>query len=453
MVDAPIMGNHIATSPAALTLVGAARVEITPPLNVGILMSSVEERWAPFEGVQSPLLARALVMRNAAEHGANAVAIVALDLLGLSGTAVGGWHAFKARISESAGQVVHPDRIVLACSHTHSGPESAALSDLYKTPQHKAWITLLIERIGKSIAEAARTTCPCRLEHRVTTAPGWGIFRRIHTTQGILLSHPPPPDHIVLSRDGPVDDSVNLLVARDVREGHVVAMVVNATCHPVHEMCIPRVSADFPGILAGALEEWHPGCVALFLNGAAGNINPTTVSAGPDASRHHGMALAGAIQRLLASGTMSGSTNGRIALVRRAVALPSRSSTGLVAGGSLHAEVVGLRVGPMAFAFLPGEPFVETALSLREQSPFDATAVVGYAEDYIGYVPTDAAFIEGGYETTFGRWSVLAPGSEPALHRETIALLNDLHAGVGGEEVRPPGRDTRPPTTECESHA
>ena len=167
-------------------------------------------------------------------------------------------------------------------------------------------------------------------------------------------SHPPPPDDIVISRDGPVDDSVNLLVARDVREGQVVAMVVNATCHPVHEMRIPHVSADFPGILSGALEESHPGCVALFLNGAAGNINPKTVSAGADASRRHGVALAAAVQRLLASGTMSESTNARIALLRRVVALPSRSSKGCVEGGLLNAEVVGLRVGPMAFAFLPG---------------------------------------------------------------------------------------------------
>ena len=68
-------------------------------------------------------------------------------------------------------------------------------------------------------------------------------------------------------------------------------------------------------------------------------------------------------------------------------------------------------------------------------------------------VPTDAAFIEGGYETTFGRWSVLAPGSEPALYQATIALLNDLHAGVGGDAFRFPGRDTPPPTTEAESHA
>ena len=261
---------------------------------------------------------------------------------------------------------------------------------------------------------------------------GWGIFRRIQTTQGILLSHPPPPDDIVLSRDGPTDDSVNLLVARDVHNGQVIAMMVNATCHPVNEMCIPRVSADFPGILAGALEDSNPGCVPLFLNGAAGNINPTTVSAGPEASSRHGVALAAAVQRLLESGMMSDSTNGRIGLIRCGVALPSRSSNGCVEGRTLNAEVVGLRVGPMAFAFLPGEPFVETALGIREQSPFETTAVVGYAEDYIGYVPTDAAFIEGGYETTFGRWSVLAPGSEPALRQASIALLHHLHSAVEG---------------------
>ena len=55
------------------------------------------------------------------------------------------------------------------------------------------------------------------------------------------------------------------------------------------------------------------------------------------------------------------------------------------------------------------------------------TAVVGYSEDYIGYVPTDAAFAEGGYETAFGKWSVLSIGSEPKLRREAGALLKALH--------------------------
>lgn len=34
---------------------------------------------------------------------------------------------------------------------------------------------------------------------------------------------------------------------------------------------------------------------------------------------------------------------------------------------------------------------------------------------------------EGGYEATFGRWCVLAPGSEPLLRREASALLDELH--------------------------
>jgi hypothetical protein len=109
--------------------------------------------------------------------------------------------------------------------------------------------------------------------------------------------------------------------------------------------------------------------------------------------------------------------------------LPTRLPNGLPEGRVLHAEVAALRVGPASFVFLPGEPFVETGLKLRDRSPFDLTAVVGYSESYIGYVPTDAAFAEGGYETSFGKWCVLGIGSEPKLRREASALLDALHGG------------------------
>jgi neutral ceramidase len=377
-------------------------------------------------------MARAFVMREANASAADAVAIVALDLLALSGSAVGGWSAFKAQIAEAAGRTVEADRIILVCSHTHCGPESAGLSNLFETPQHKAWIAVLTDRIGQAIRNAATAARPCRLEHGVTAAPGLSIYRRIRTTQGVLLSHPPPPDEIVLSRDGPIDDSVNVLVARDMNDGAIISMIVNATCHPVHEMCIPRVSADFPGILTDSLEHLHPGCVALFLNGAAGNINPTTVSAGPAASRKHGSALAEAVTRIITSGSMK-LCDGGFALARRTVSLPSRLPRGRSEGQKLNTEVVGFHVGSMAFAFLPGEPFVETALSVRERSPFETTAVVGYAEDYIGYVPTDLSFVEGGYETTFGHWSVLDSGSEPILRNMSVVLLKDLYAGISAK--------------------
>jgi hypothetical protein len=76
--------------------------------------------------------------------------------------------------------------------------------------------------------------------------------------------------------------------------------------------------------------------------------------------------------------------------------------------------------------FLPGEPFVEIALAIREASPLEFTAVAGYAESYIGYIPTDRAFRNGGYEIGPGAWSRVAPGSEAIVRREAIELLRSV---------------------------
>ncbi|MBN9633032.1 MAG: hypothetical protein J0I18_20920 [Actinobacteria bacterium] len=47
-----------------------------------------------------------------------------------------------------------------------------------------------------------------------------------------------------------------------------------------------------------------------------------------------------------------------------------------------------------------------------------------------GVVCVDQAFADGGYETTFGRWSYVAPGSETVFRGEASALLNELHAAA-----------------------
>ena len=47
--------------------------------------------------------------------------------------AVGGMEQFKRRIANHAGPAWNAEHIVLTSTHTHSGPESLALSDLYRT--------------------------------------------------------------------------------------------------------------------------------------------------------------------------------------------------------------------------------------------------------------------------------------------------------------------------------
>jgi len=415
-----------------LLAAGAARKEITPPLEVGLLMSSVDARWEPFEGVRRPLFARALVLEGRSYSGpvdhAQRVAVVSLDLLALSGKALGGFDEFKARISAAADHVVAPDDIVLVCTHTHTAPESGAITDLYRTAAFIEWATYLTRQIGRAIAAAAAALRPCHLAHGSASAPGLGIHRRYKTTNGIMMSHPEPCADIVLSRDGAVDDSVNVVSLRDA-QGRLIAVLINATCHPVYEMCSSRVSPDYPGEISSRIEDEHSGVVALFLNGAAGNINPTGVSAGPAAAQRHAEQLAQAVDHALSNSTFLSSP--KLLLRRRSFDLPTRLPHGQHAGQRLTTKVIGLRLGNAALIFLPGEPFVETGLSLRRASPFEFTAVVGFSEETVGYIPTDEAFAEGGYETGFGPWSILAPSSESILRQQATQLLKELMSAGG----------------------
>lgn len=412
---------------AASLAAGAAKIEITPPLDVGLLMSSVEGQWAPFVAVRRPLFARAVVFEGSLAGDPLAAnqraAIVSLDLLALSGKAFGGFQSFKSSIVAAAEHVVTPEELVLVCTHTHTAPESGAMTDLYLTDAFRKWGQSLALAIGQAIAAAAAAMTPCSLSYGASTLPGVGIHRRVKTTSGIMMSHPEPPEEVIISREGAVDDTVNVWWLRN-RQNELISALVNATCHPVYEMCNPEISPDYPGELCSRLDAEHPGAVTLFLNGAAGNINPRHVSAGAAAAEQHAQQLFEAVARAAAGAEHEPVPV--LSLKRRAFKLPSRLPHGENQGLTAVAHVAGLRLGGAALAFLPGEPFVETGNELKAQSPFELTGIVGFAEETIGYIPTNEAFSEGGYETGFGAWSILASGSEPRLRQEVAALLEDL---------------------------
>ncbi|MBA3481173.1 MAG: hypothetical protein H0T51_05090 [Pirellulales bacterium] len=351
---------------------------------------------------------------------------MSLDLLTLSGKAFGGFESFKSRIVEAAENVIGAEGIVLACTHTHTAPESGAITNLYQTEAFRNWGQSLAHSIGQAIASATTALTQCTLSYGASELSGWGIHRRVKTTSGIMMSHPEPPEEIVLSRDGAIDESVNVLWVRN-RRGELISAVVNATCHPVYEMCNPEVSPDYPGEFCSRMEAAHGGAVALFLNGAAGNINPRFVSAGSASAERHAEQLMAAVTRAAVDAELE--PNPVLSLRRRTFKLPCRLPHGQDRGLTIKAEVAAVRLGDAAIAFLPGEPFAETGIELRAKSPFELTAIVGFAEESVGYIPTDEAFMEGGYEIGFGAWSILAPGSEPRLRQEGAELLKELMAG------------------------
>ena len=67
---------------------------------------------------------------------------------------------------------------------------------------------------------------------------------------------------------------------------------------------------------------------------------------------------------------------------------------------TLRTEVQALALGPLRVVALPGEPFVELGLELKERAEHGGpTLVVGFANDDVRYVMTDDAYLEGQYET------------------------------------------------------
>ncbi len=256
-----------------------------------------------------------------------------------------------------------------------------------------------------------------------------------------------------------------VLRADDAVTGEPIGTVVNYACHPV-VLCEDNLSysGDYVASLLQALEA--AGGDAIFFNGACGNVNPNRRGS-HEVKRAMGEALAEAVlaadftvveadsvrtrtvkvglplrrqpaeafdayvraaeAALAVHGDDGGFEGGRLAdEVKRARAMAARVEQrrkrfgDRVRGDDLEVRQQVARVGPVAFATLPGETFVELGLDLKRRSGVPHLMVVGYADEAIGYVPTEAAYAEGGYEVTS---SHVRPGSGERLVESALDAL------------------------------
>jgi hypothetical protein len=89
----------------------------------------------------------------------------------------------------------------------------------------------------------------------------------------------------------------------------------------------------------------------------------------------------------------------------------------------VEAELHGIRLGPVGLVGFPGEPFSEIGARIKAASPLPHALFSGYTNDYLGYLPTTAAYAEGGYEVDT---SPFLPGSDDRVVEAALALLGEL---------------------------
>jgi hypothetical protein len=282
--------------------------------------------------------------------------------------------------------------VLLSASHSHSAPFPAADFPSAEAP----WVREAERRIADAVVEAAG-----RLEP-VTLGVGWGEASEGHNRRrveadGSVTMLWQNRERIPTS---PVDHRLGV-VRLERADGTPLATLINFACHPV--VLGPenlRFSADYPGVLTRIVEE-QLGGQAMFLQGAAGDINPYWDKTAPeegafDQMEKMGAALAAEVIRVsrgivpLASATPLSFRRDRIPLAHRDDA--ERRET------AFEAQLNTLLIGPeLAIAAFPGEFFVEHGLALESRSRIRHTLFVGYTNQRLRYFPTIQACTEGGY--------------------------------------------------------
>ncbi|MCU0522276.1 MAG: neutral/alkaline non-lysosomal ceramidase N-terminal domain-containing protein [Anaerolineae bacterium] len=386
---------------------GAAQGDITPP--VGSDLTGYVARLGSSVGIHDALHARALVL----EDDDTRAVIVTCDLLALGDATV---LAAREAIATALGTV--PGLVMLACTHTHSGPATVFLHQCGEVDP--TYVGALPERLADVAAMAA-----ARLQS-VRVAAGWGAL-----PEGAFNRRGAGPEP---------DTSVGVVQLKGL-DGAPVATLMTYGCHPV--VMGPEsllVSADYPGAAVGAVERALGGA-ALFLTGASGDVNPrrrgsfgdvawlgervaeeaVRLAARLDAGAEGRITVASEVLNLPLTTPPDGAalddlikayaldlreaeaTGEPIAIrIARAMlgwaeSLAVKTRTGKVSS-TVAVEIQAIGLGPAVFVGVPGELF--SGLGAQIKAVSGNVFVVGYTNGDVGYIPDREAYVTGGYEVS-----------------------------------------------------
>jgi len=430
-------------------LAGFSVSDITP--STGTMLNGFIARLTPSTGVDAPLYARALWLEDA---GAKSL-IVGLDVLGVSSS-------FADRmILDLASRLDLPEeQVILASSHTHSGPMTIRLRGLGTEDQ--TYLSVLAERILEASTAAAAKKAPVQLS--------WGSAP---IEIGVNRRQVDPEDGTItlgFNADGPKDSAVRVMHL--VGDASSIILFEHA-CHPyfLGADC-SLISPDFWGHTATELEK--QGHQAIYLNGCAGDLAPLLPYRGPQTSRREAGRLARAVlnacdQAQIEEHPDLRAHSSRFDLPRDTLPERSRIESDLkkdnrtvrpeekadqeiqvrlsaawdewlselkrfVESGSslpsIPARVSVLRIGRGTIIALPGEVFYEIGQGISARLQADPVCVSAYCHGYLGYIPTAEAFVPGGYEVEeahryTGLWRA-SPLAGALLEREVVRLWNEL---------------------------
>ena len=92
-------------------------------------------------------------------------------------------------------------------------------------------------------------------------------------------------------------------------------------------------------------------------------------------------------------------------------------------GEDVEVRLSALRFGDVVFTGISGEVMTEIGMQVKEKSPVNSLAFITHCNGASGYICTDNAFPEGGYEIMVTR---LMPGAEKVIADNLFEMIKAL---------------------------
>mgnify|MGYP000881514775 CR=1 FL=1 len=426
---------------------GAATVNITPPLGLGIVGNFGNP--PPAAHVHDELHARCLAL----DDGTTRLIFVIADNVGISQV-----------VFDEAKRLIYREtytpreHVLLAANHTHS-----AVSAGGKGEKRRGWNArgeldeyqgFLARRIADGVRMAINNLEPARIGWGVGRVPQHLFNRRWKMKSPVLnpfgemdraRMNPGRLNPDLLEPAGPTDSGVSFISVQS-REGRPLALLANYSLHYVGGVPDDHISGDYFAVFADRIQELlkadrqDPPFVGIMSNGTSGDVNNINVkSPAPSHKPYEKMRIVandvaqevlkvyktvqhkdwvklGAAQSAfplqIRKPTKEMITRAEKILSRPDTVKPAHRLEATYAGRVIQLQeewpdeiniiLQAFRIGDLGIAALPFEVFTETGLELKARSPFRPSFTIELANGAYGYLPTPEQHQLGGYETWLG---------------------------------------------------
>jgi len=422
--------------------IAAFRCEVTPPLGQPIYSS-----YKPLAEVEHPVLAKGVVLED---RRGNRFVICAVDYCEICNST---HRMFREQLAEAAETT--PQRVAVQTVHQHTAP--MACGDAYRLmagaespPSHPK--ADAFDPMAERVADAVKAACE-RLEAFDRVGFGRARVERVAATRRVISedgtlrtrwSRCTDPD-LCAAPEGKIDPWLKTVTF--ARGDEPIVILHYYAVHPQSFYGDPRASWDFPGIARERLEKEEE-VPQIYFTGCAGDVTAGKYNDGtPEARRqlaerlYTGMKTSTAATRYTPAGeirwryvpttlpirTDAGHT--REDCIARMNDTKQRGLTRIFRGAMPVAFIdrhdrplplSSLQIGELFILHLPGESMMEYQLYAQSLQPDKPVAVAAYGDCGPGYICTEEAFDQGGYEPSASR---VAPESEGTLKATIRELL------------------------------